>query len=288
MKKIIRSLFPVVLTLVTVFAMNFSAFAELIPTNKTWDVSFTPQKKMNSTFKTSEMDDVISGLQPGDSTEIVLNLKNDNDATVDWYMTNKVIKSLEDTRAQQKELSGGAYTYRLTFENPTDTASSKVLFSSETVGGETVTAAGEGLHEATSALGDSELSDWIYLDTFAKGEGGQVKLLVALDGETQGNSYQDTFAELKMNFAVELREDERNQNNTSNNTSNNTNNSNKRNDNSSTTRSSTSNVTNNIVRTGDETKIIPYIIAAGISGIVLMILAIYSLRERRRQRGGRE
>ena len=30
---------------------------------------------------------------------------------------------------------------------------------------------------------------------------------MALDGETQGNSYQDTLADLQMNFAVELRDD---------------------------------------------------------------------------------
>jgi len=29
-------------------------------------------------------------------------------------------------------------------------------------------------------------------------------LFVALEGETQGNDYQDTLAQLKMNFAVEL------------------------------------------------------------------------------------
>ena len=31
-------------------------------------------------------------------------------------------------------------------------------------------------------------------------------LKVSLDGETQGNSYQDSLAKLQMNFAVELRE----------------------------------------------------------------------------------
>ena len=36
---------------------------------------------------------------------------------------------------------------------------------------------------------------------------GIITLEVALDGETQGNSYQDTLADLQMNFAVELRDD---------------------------------------------------------------------------------
>ena len=42
-----------------------------------------------------------------------------------------------------------------------------------------------------------------------------------------------------------------------------------------------------VVRTGDYTDTLPYIFAAAISGVVLLVLAVYSLRERRRQRGGR-
>ena len=147
MKKI---LFPAVLALVTALAFSISAFAELVPTDKQWNVSFTTDKKMTSDFKNNSISDSVSGLQPGDYTDIVLNLKNDNAATVDWYMTNKVIKSLEDTRANEAALAGGAYTYTLTFKN-SKTGEEKVLFDSDTVGGESVSAAGQGLHEATSA-----------------------------------------------------------------------------------------------------------------------------------------
>lgn len=279
MKKI---LFPAVLALVTALAFSISAFAELVPTDKQWNVSFTTDKKMTSDFKNNSISDSVSGLQPGDYTDIVLNLKNDNSETVDWYMTNKVIKSLEDTRANETALAGGAYTYRLTFTN-SSTGEERVLFDSDTVGGESVSAAGQGLHEATSALGE----DWLYLDTFKNGEGGTINLRVELEGETQGNDYQDTLAQLQMNFAVELNSAETN--NTSNNTSNNTNSSSNRSSgsNSSTTRSSTNNVVNEVVRTGDETNMVPYFIAAGVSGLFLLALAIYSLRERRRQKGGR-
>ena len=81
----------------------------------------------------------------------------------------------------------------------------QTLFDSDTVGGEngtTVEETLEGLHGATSAL-----KDFFYLDTVNNGEGGIITLEVALDGETQGNSYQDTLADLQMNFAVELRDD---------------------------------------------------------------------------------
>ena len=117
---------------------------------------------MVSDFKTKEMDDQVYGLQPGDYTDIVLNLKNDYDETVDWYMTNKVLKSLEDTRAEDTGLQGGAYSYILTFKN-TSTGKETVLFSSDRVGGEGESKSGVGLHQATGAL-----QDWFYLDTFKK------------------------------------------------------------------------------------------------------------------------
>ena len=45
--------------------------------------------------------------------------------------------------------------------------------------------------------------DYFFLERLDKGEKGTVSLFVKLDGETQGNDYQDTLARLQMNFAVE-------------------------------------------------------------------------------------
>ena len=74
------------------------------------------------------------------------------------------------------------------------------MYSSEVVGGEEdVKNEGEGLHQATNYL-----EDYVYLGRLAKDEAGKVVLTVKLDGETQGNDYQDTLARLQMNFAVEL------------------------------------------------------------------------------------
>ena len=47
------------------------------------------------------------------------------------------------------------------------------------------------------------MTTFFYLKTLEPGESGNVKLLVGLDGESQGNVYQDTLAKLMMNFAVE-------------------------------------------------------------------------------------
>lgn len=259
MKRNMRKILPSMLIAASMIViMSVSAFAQLVPTNTEWNVSFAADNTMVSDFSTAEMDDKVYGLQPGDYTDIVLNLTNDNEATVDWYMTNDVITSLEDSN---QGAAGGAYTYILTFKNTTKNTE-KDLYRSDTVGGEEASAAGEGLHEATDAL-----KDWIYLDTFAPGDTGVINLRVMLDGETQGNGYQDTLAELEMNFAVELNEPERGEEEPKKNKK----------------------VIRKykVVRTGDYTDTLPYIFAAAISGVVLLVLAVYSLRERRRQRGGR-
>ncbi len=114
-------------------------------------------------------------------------------------MTNEVVKSLEQEEDGEQTANGGAYTYVLTYTESGTGGGSRVLYSSESVGGDkSAGALGVGLHEATSSL-----EDYFYLDTLEAGKSGIVSLQIALDGETQGNAYQKTLAQLKMNFAVE-------------------------------------------------------------------------------------
>lgn len=249
MRKMIWKLFLLVGLLASV---NITAYAETSHGNSNWSVTFTKDKKMEANFKTSDLDEVIYGLQPGDNVIITLKLKNENKSATDWYMTNKVLYSLED-RSNNSATSGGAYTYKLTYKGPdgqTDT-----LFDSDTVGGEGDSKAGEGLKQATNGL-----SDYFYLDTLKSSESGEVTLEVALDGDTQGNDYQDTLADLQMNFAVEL-------NNTG--TDNPPDNSGRR------TRA---------VQTGDDLSLTPFIVTACVTGILLLIFAFYSQNQREKEK----
>ena len=267
MKKI---LLPAVVALALIFAMTVTAMADLVPPLNDYNVKFTSKEEMVSSFKTEDMYNQFAGMQPGDYTDIAISLKNEHEKTTDWYMTNKVLKTLEDTR-EKAALSGGAYTYKLTYKN-SKSGEEKLLFSSETVGGEDVSEAGEGLHEATDAL-----EEWFYLDTLSTDEGGVLTLRVALDGETQGNDYQDTLAELQMQFAVELREPEIHGNPPDE----------PKKPSKPSNPSKSGKTTKSKVKTGDYTNYIPYLVAAAVSGLALLLLAIYSLRERRRQRGGK-
>lgn len=239
MRKKIASIFVL---LISMCLLANTAFAKTFTGEDDWQVTFTGKAEMSSNFKTSDLDDLILGMQPGDDVIISIKLSSEHKETTDWYMTNEVLSSLED---HSNAASGGAYTYTLSYVGPD--GEENVLFDSDTVGGETVGSGGEGLNEATNAL-----KDFFYLDTIKTGESGTITLRVALDGETQGNGYQDTLADLQMNFAVELQTD-----------------------------------TTTIVVTGDDS-MTPYFIAAGVSGLLILAFAVYSLHSRRKARRAEE
>lgn len=159
-----------------------------------WKVTFDGER-MASNFTTGAMSDTVYGMQPGDVVTLGVALENTADYTTDWYMTNEVLSSLEDS---QGVAEGGVYSYTLAYTSGSGAVTT--LYDSEAVGGEETTGmeGEEGLHEATDSL-----EDFFYLDTLASGGSGTVSLTVSLDGETQGNAYQDTLADLQMNFAVE-------------------------------------------------------------------------------------
>ena len=224
-----------------------AAYANHLKGSTDWKVTFNSDEKMDETYPENGWADDIGKLQPGDDITFTVNLVHANDKACDWYMANDVIKSLEESHA-----SGSAYGYKLTYTNPGGTT--RTLYDSTEVGGDDT----KGLLDATSAL-----KDFFYLDNFKKNDTAKVNLLVTLDGETEGNAYFDTLAQLKMKFAVELP--------TKGNSSN---------TNTTTTRGSD----RSSVQTGDDTNLFPFYMAMVISGAALLALGIYSVRSRKRER----
>lgn len=254
-KKTVGCLWAVLLLL----AAAIPARAETYTGGSGWAVVFTAENKMESTFTTGDLTDAVYGMQPGDTVVLTLELENRNSTTTDWYMTNKVLQSLEDQNANAR---GGAYTYRLAY-TASDGQTVTMLYDSDTVGGESnsrAAGAAVGLHGATSAL-----EDFFYLDTLSQGQKGVITLEVGLDGETQDNGYQNTLADLQMNFAVELRE---NVDSTE--------------DGEKPDGSSGSN-RGNVVKTGDESQPLLWIILAIVSGTLLIGFSIYSWKTRRKE-----
>ena len=211
------------------------------------NVVFTADGKLDSDFSGSDIYAAASVLQPGDDLTVVFELRNENAESADWYMTNEVLYSLED---RSNIASGGAYTYLLTYTDTT--GETATLFSSETVGGDLSPAAEQGLHEATQGM-----EDYFYLDSMRTGQKGTITLKVALDGETQGNDYQDTLADMQMNFAVEVGNPQPGE--------------------------TTTGKTIDVVQTGDDVSLLPYYIAMTVSGGLFLLLAFDTLRERRKE-----
>ena len=234
---------------VAAIALPCTAFAEHLAGSTNWTVTFNEKAKADNrlvdNYSEDEWADNVSKLQPGDDITFLITQIQDYKTAADWYLSNDVIKSLEDGTQ-----SGSAYGYVLTYVNPS--GNSRTLYDSATVGGDD----SEGLKEATDAL-----EDFIYLDTLKQGEKSQVKLVVTLDGETEGNAYFDTLAQLKMKFAVEL----------------NDNPSNPPTPNKPNTPKGTP------VQTGDDTNLFPFFVAMTVSGALLLVIAIASLRSRRKR-----
>lgn len=181
------------LILCLMLALPTAASAETHNGASDWVVTFTTANRIVSNFGETAIDDTLRNLQPGDTANFKITVLNSGGKTVDWYMLNSVIKSLEDSSVA----SGGAYSYILTYT--TSAGASRELYNSTTVGGED-SPAGAGLNE----INQTELKDWIFLEQMATGRSGVVNLQVKLEGESQINSYQDTMADLRMKFAAEI------------------------------------------------------------------------------------
>lgn len=170
----------------------FPVRAEEYTVGDNWKTWFA-DGEMTANFESEEIRRAVGDLQPGDQVTIRLALENQDSKSTDWYMSNEVLESLEDS---QSAASGGAYTYDLSYTDSKGAVT--VLYSSDSVGGETDAEAGRGLHEVSSAL-----EEFFYLDRLESGASGMVSLSICLDGESQGNSYQNTLARLQMVFAAD-------------------------------------------------------------------------------------
>ena len=270
-----KRLLTLVLLAGTLICAPAAARAETLTSER--NISFTSDNKLSEDRSAADMNSAVYELQPGDDITITLNLKNDNASAANWYMTNEVLQSLEETAGSGA--SGGAYEYELTYTDPA--GAREVLFTSDTVGGEN-SSSRVGLKAATSGL-----EDFLYLDTLSPGQRGVVTLRVALDGETQGNDYQNTLASLQMNFAVDTTTVN---NQTVTRVVDENGNPILVDDNGNPVADDDggngSHARTGIVRTGDENDLLPYVAAAGVSGLLLLILAIIGIKERKKAEKG--
>ena len=123
------------------------------------------QKNLTDKNLESELTKRLRELQPGDSVTFVINLRNDYSKSTNWYMTSKIVDSLEEGSAKN-----GVYAYYLRYVNNTDSSKNRDIFRSTTVGGD----ASSGLMEINEALKEdytraSDGEKYFYLDNLARG-----------------------------------------------------------------------------------------------------------------------
>lgn len=278
MKKIIFSLLLAVLLTV---ALAVAAFAEDF-TGPTWSVNYNGSSLTND-FDTTAFTEAMSDLLPGDSITFTVELTTDADGETDYWMNNKVIQSFEDGSSA----SGGGYRYELTYDGPDG---SRDIYSSGSVGGDSNSAGEEGLHTVEG------LEAYFFLGTIKSGEKGTLTLVIALDGATQGNGYQGTQADLQLNFAVEHRTTESSQSSESSESSESSQSSTPQKSQPSEsshismgdpTVSRTSNPGDKstvVVETGDELKMMPFLIISAVSGIALLVVVAFRLKASKQKR----
>ena len=239
-----------------------TAHADTIPTTSNWTVTYPEEGGvLNDDFPAREWADDLKGLQPGDDVFFTVTLRQEFAEDSDWYMSNEVLKTLErGIQAADNPYVNSGYEYELTYTNPA--GQTRTIYRSASIGGGEGQDP-EGLLEATDAL-----DEFFYLDTLKKGQTAHVDLHILLDGETEQNAYFDTLAQVKMKFAVETTT-------------------------SSNTTGSKKSPGRGAVQTGDPNDLFPYYVAMLVSGLLLLLLAVDSVRRRRQraqeasvQRGG--
>lgn len=249
MKHAKRILIALAVALLAGMVSPAGAYAKHLKGGSKWTATYTKRGRMTDNYSEKEFIDQVSHLQPGDDITFTVKAVHENDTEADWYIANDVIQSLEDSVASAE---GSNYEYVLTWKGPKQ---SRTLYDSEHVGGDVQNAGDpEGLNEATDAL-----DEFIFLEQMKKGDKGTITLKVTLDGETEGNAYFDSLAQVKIRFGVEPITPER-------------------------VRRERPTNDRIIVRTGDETRLFPFYVAMALSGIALMGLVVWSIRDRRKDR----
>ncbi len=195
-----------------------------------------------------QVNERIANMEPGDEETFYIRITNNYSSAVRWYMKNIVDRSLEESGYD--ETRGGAYSYKLTYSrfnvaSGTRIGTEYVLFSSDRVG-ENEDDGREGLEEATT-----NLENYMFLDTLNKGESGLVTLYVKYEGETEGNVYQNTIADISLQFAVELGS------------------------------------TKTVVKTGDDNNLIPYYIGMIVAGLLFLYFALDAYTDRLYKKRGK-
>ena len=238
-----------ILAAVLVVCMALPVFAEDFAGNVDSEVVYTADGKLTGVQNDVFEDQISQYLEPGDTATFTLTLRNSNADSADFWMDRRTIDSLE-VFGNDTQMIGGGYTYNLYYNGP---SGKRTLYESRKIDGSNFQS--NDVAEMVEKKFDKD--SYIFLDTFTSGATATITLEVTLDGETQGNDYQDTRADLAMEFAVEK-----------------------------TPKQTTpgKKTPGSYVRTGDTTNMLPFFIAMVAAGLIILVIAIYVVVKRKKRR----
>lgn len=183
MKK--RSMILIPFCLMIIMAMTMSS--NVLAATVSGDVSYDG-KELHINYSQAEFKNKLAKLLPGDEAVLSLSLSSNGKKTTDWYVENEVMKAFEEG----SQASGGAYTFDIVYIDPN--GKKNVIYSNDKVGGED----SKGLYEATNST-----NQYFYLGRLRPGKVGVFTVKVKIDGETVSNDYQRSLADINVNFGVE-------------------------------------------------------------------------------------
>ncbi|MBQ6622302.1 MAG: hypothetical protein IJH75_05665 [Mogibacterium sp.] len=194
MKTVKRSftfLLTLALTAALVLGMSTACYGE--SSSFTEECVYNGSSKIESDFDSDSFAATVRNMEPGDDIEYTITYKNATKDTTEWYMRNRVLETLEQSKDPAEN---GGYTYRLVNIGPD--GKETVLFNNSEVGGETVVEDLEGLLQATNATGE-----YFFVQELGAGQQAKTNLYVYFDGEAEVNDYMDTYGALMVSYAVE-------------------------------------------------------------------------------------
>lgn len=147
------------------------------------------------TNDSADLSQTLSGIMPGDTAKITVDLKNTGKNDAMYYMSAEILKTFEET--QSKSASGAAYQVSLCYQASDGTVT--YLYGNA----ENSFLVGDSQNEAAVGLKQLTANDMIYLGNLSQGQSGKVIMEIHLDGSATDNSYMTTLADLQMRFGVE-------------------------------------------------------------------------------------
>lgn len=179
-----------VAAMVMTFGITTTVMADTVTTSS--GVTYDGSKISNDT---ADLSQTLSGIMPGDTAQITVDLKNTGKNDAMYYMSAGILKSFEET--QGKSASGAAYNVSLYYQG-SDGATTYLYGNADNS-----FIVGSPENEAAVGLKQLTANDMIYLGNLANGQSGKVVMVITLDGSATDNSYMTTLADLQMQFGVE-------------------------------------------------------------------------------------